>query len=790
MATKRFSSSSTAPLGDVRVLDLCRFLSGPFATRILSDLGADVIRVLSPEDAPSANSDEALSMSEAFDWAVNHDKRCVVLDLRTATDRSAFLDLVRDADVVIDNFRPGVLEKLQCAYPDLLTVNPEIITCSISGFGQDGPWSRMPAYDVVVQAASGAMDVTGPAAPDGPPCRWGIPIGDEAASLYAVIGVLGALAVRDRDGIGQAISVSMLDCQLALTTYRVPQVFDAHMPIRTDPHRGGAGTVPYGPFQCSDGRWIAIGFAQSHWAAACAVMQSPHLVDDPRFATEPDRNVNQTELDVLISEILSRRTAAEWEAGFKEAGAPAGRVNTLQEAFAHPQVTARNMIMEVVDENGRIAHVAADPMGVMTRPTGQPPSGPYPVEELDWRPRSRAPLTDRQGEPEKAAPTTPPLQGVRVIELDGNEPSKTLATQILADLGAEVVLIERPVPLRARETWAAPGEFTLTDAFRWAMHRGKRIVRLDLKDEQGRAQFLDLVRGADVVYDNFRPGVKDRLKVDHGTLAGLQPQLVTCSVTGFGEEGPWSQVPAYDVTLQALGGAMSITGDVGSDAPPVRWGHPIGGLAGALYGTVAVLAALRQVKGEEAGTHTDLSLLDVQIALHAYRVPQALTLGINFGPQPREGGSGARPYGPFPTKDRRWFVLAITRPFWKSFCAAIGRPEWVDDERFVDEAARIRNAAELDDLVSTIFRERSAAEWEEVFLAHLLPGSLVRTLEEAFQLSSVTEHGMLRLLSREDGGIVHLPGFPIRFSTSEVGAWAAPEYAAEPSFASEVAGSA
>ncbi len=530
-------SFATPPLEDIRVLDLCRFLAGPFATRVISDLGADVIRVVAPNEV-IASPDSGMSMGEAFDWATNHDKRSVVLDLRSVEGRSELLRLAAEADVVVENFRPGVLERLACGYSDLVAVNPDIITCSISGFGWSGPWAQMPAYDPVVQAASGAMDITGPASPSGPPCRWGVPIGDEAASLYAVIGILGALAVRDRDGIGQAVSVSMLDCQLALTTYRVPQIFDAHLPAQADAHRGGAGTVPYGPFRCRDGRWIAIGFAQSHWKAACGVMGADHLVSDVRFATEEARNANQVELDWLIGELLARCSAADWETRFREAGAPAGKVNTLQEAFSHPQILAREMIAEVTDGRGRVALVAADPLAVAGAPAGSAPAGPYQAGEISWRRKADRPQTEvSDRNPGRA--TAPPLDGVRVVELDGNEPSKTLATQILADLGAEVVVIERPVPLRPRETWAAPGEFMLTDAFRWAMHRGKRLLRMDLKDERERARFMSLVGGADVVYDNFRPGVKDRLGVGRGDLAAMNPKVVTCSVTGFGAVGPW-----------------------------------------------------------------------------------------------------------------------------------------------------------------------------------------------------------------------------------------------------------
>ena len=765
-ATTDNGSRPTGPLDDVRVLDLTRFLSGPYATSVLADLGADVVKVLRPGE--SVASDGLLTRAEAFHWATNRGKRSIELDLRSAQGREQFLSLVACADVVFDNFRPGTLDRLGLGDERLREANPRIITCDITGWGLEGPWANVASYDLIAQAASGSIDVTGPHGdPDTPPCRWGVPIGDIAASLFATIGLLAALAVRDRDsvGVGQRVSVSMLDCLLALSTYRVPQTFDAGLTVRMDPHKGGAGTTPYGPYRCSDGRWIAIGFAQPHWTNACKAMEAPELLSDPRFESELSRNRYADELDSAMSEILARRTANEWEALFIKVGAPAGKVNTLEEAFAHPQIQAREMIVSIADDAGRSAQVAADPMGIQS--STRPPRAIGDPADLHWYPRPAAPAAS-------AADGRPPLDGTRVIEMDGNEPSKTLAMQILADLGADVLLIERPVPVRPRDPDANPDAFMLTDAFSWGMHRGKRGAVLNLKDEAGKDEFWRLLSESDIVYDNYRPGVKARLGVSREELTARRPGLVTCSATGFGATGPWAQAPAYDVTLQALSGAMSITGNGGADDPPIRWGHPIGGLAGGLYGAIAVLASLRDVRRGRPSRHTDLSLLDIQIALHTYRVPQALTLGMEFGPEPRAGGSGARPYGVYPTKDGRWLAAGITDQFWEPFCQASGHPEVADDPRFRTGADRTANADELEREVEQIFRSKTAAEWDHVFLEHGLPGSSALTLEEAFHHPQATADGMLHEIQTSRGTVVHVSGFPIRFSHSPAGKWTPP----------------
>jgi len=757
------SAQEPRPLDDVRVIDLSRFLSGPYASTVLADLGADVVRVVRPGDVGKRAG--ALTRSEAFEWATNRDKRTIALDLGSDEGRQKLLHLAARADVVLENFRPGTLDRLGLGFDTLTRANPSIIVCDITGWGRDGPWAQVPSYDLIAQAASGSIDITGPHDdPDTPPCRWGVPIGDIAASLFAVIGILAALAVRDRDGVGQRVSVSMLDCLLALSTYRVPQVFDAGLSARMDPHKGGAGTTPYGPYRCSDGRWIAIGFAQPHWAAACKAMGAPELIHDQRFQTELMRNRHAEELDRVMREVLARRPSDEWEELFIAAGAPAGKVNTLKEAFAHPQVAARKMIREVVDEHGRRAHLAADPMGFQT--TSRPPVTLDDAAEVGWEERRAARAT---GDGRKR-----PLEGTRVIEMDGNEPSKTLATQILADLGADVLVVERPVPVRPRDADAPPDAFVLTDAFRWGMHRGKRGTTLNLKDDADREAYYELLREADVVYDNYRPGVKARLGVAREQLLERRPDLVTCSVTGFGATGPWAHAPAYDVTLQALGGAMSITGNGRENDPPIRWGHPVGGLAGGLYGAVAVLAALRDVRRGRPPRHIDLSLLDVQVALHSYRVPQALDLGIDFGPEPRAGGSGARPYGVYRTADGRWFAAGITDQFWRSFCAAVGRPELADDPAFESGEARTENADRLEDVVEGIFAGRTAAEWDDVFREHRLPGSSVLTLGEAFRHPQAALGEMLKEIATSGNRTVHVSGFPIRFSRSVSGQWTPP----------------
>jgi crotonobetainyl-CoA:carnitine CoA-transferase CaiB-like acyl-CoA transferase len=354
-----------APLHGIRVLDLSTVVAGPFGAEMLGELGADVIRIepVAASATPAPRPDAPISEAEGFHWALQRNKRSICIDLKHAEGLALFLDLVRESDIVWENFRPGVTERLGIDHPRLAPINPGIIVCSISGFGGTGPWSRVGAYDITVQALSGMMSITGSGEPDAEPCRWGVPVGDIAGSLYGVVGVLSALEERARTGMGQQVEIALLDAQLALNSYRVPQVFGASMAFApASPRRGGAGTVPYGPFRCADGEWLSLAPSSNFWRAFCAVIGQPQLAEDERFRTLTDRQRNQPALDALLEAVMISRPTAEWEALFMGAKIPVGRVLDIQGAFAHPQAQARGMRVELTNAAGRHAPAAGSPL--------------------------------------------------------------------------------------------------------------------------------------------------------------------------------------------------------------------------------------------------------------------------------------------------------------------------------------------------------------------------------------------------------------------------------------------
>ena len=285
-------SSNALPLGDVRVLDLTQFLSGPYGTMILADLGADVIKVEPPSGELSRTIPPNFAGGDSsYYLSVNRNKRSVVADLKTAEGLTLVRALAAKADIVVENFRPGVLKRLGLDYEALAKVRPSLIWCSISGFGQDGPWRDLPAYDMVVQALSGGMSLTGD--PDGEPVRAGIPLGDLSAGMYGVIGMLAALHERDRTGKGRWVDIAMFDCQLSMLSYQAAYFLQSGQV----PGRQGSGhdSIPtYRCFAASDGVSVVVtANTEKMWCSLAQVLGVPELTHDPRFATNADRFTNR-----------------------------------------------------------------------------------------------------------------------------------------------------------------------------------------------------------------------------------------------------------------------------------------------------------------------------------------------------------------------------------------------------------------------------------------------------------------------------------------------------------------
>ena len=368
--------SRPGPLSGIQVLDLTQFLAGPFSTQILADLGANVMKLEAPSGDWSRTLPPHFVGSEScYYLSINRNKKGIVIDMKTPEGLDLVKRLADKCDILMENFRPGVLDRLGLTFDDLCQRNPGLIWASISGFGQDGPYRDRPAYDMIVQAMSGGMSLTGE--PGRAAVRAGIPLGDLSAGMYAAIGSLAALEERKHTGKGKFIDISMLDCQVAMLTYQAAY----HLHSGEVPGRQGSGheSIPtYRSFAAANQTGLVItANTERMWKGLCEVLGLAELTEDPRFVTNDDRFKNREALWPLLEQAFLRCEAKQWVPLLLDAGVPVGEVNNVADALNDPQVRHRNMVLEFENDRGDRARVAGNPIkfrGIDEAPHHYPPA--------------------------------------------------------------------------------------------------------------------------------------------------------------------------------------------------------------------------------------------------------------------------------------------------------------------------------------------------------------------------------------------------------------------------------
>ena len=336
------------PLDGMKVLDLTRVLAGPYATMLLGDLGAEVIKIEQPGTGDeSRNFGPFKNGFSLYFMSVNRGKQSVTLNLKTERGQAIFKQLLEQTDILVENFRPGTMEKLGLDYDTLKIEHPSLIYAACSGFGQTGPYSQQGAYDMIIQGMGGIISITGE--PDGPPVRVGTSISDITAALFTTIGVLSALHHRNRTGNGQFVDVAMLDSLVAVLENAVVRYFatgEAPKPLGA---RHPAIT-PFEAFASADGHVIIALGNDTLWAKFCEHVNRKELISDERFRTNADRTENHGELFPILSEIMSRRKTDDWIDALGAIGVPSGPINTMDKVVSHPQVRAREMITRIAHQ--------------------------------------------------------------------------------------------------------------------------------------------------------------------------------------------------------------------------------------------------------------------------------------------------------------------------------------------------------------------------------------------------------------------------------------------------------
>lgn len=334
------------PLDDIFVLDLSRILSGPVCTMLLGDMGAEIVKIEPPPlgDDSRQWGPPFLGGTSTYFLSVNRNKKSLGLDLKREEGRRVLWKLIERADVLIENFRPGVLDKLGFGYDAVHAANDRIIYCSISGFGQTGPYRNRPGYDVIAQGESGVMDLTG--FPDGPPAKLGTSLADIVAGLYACNGICLALLARHRTGKGQHVDVSLLDGMVSTLTYHAL----IYLTTGKSPKRAGTrhpSIVPYESFEAKDG-FVNIAVTNAkQWENFCRALGFPEIARDARFEMMKARVANYSELRPMIERVVSKMSRAEVIAAMSEVGIPAGPINSVGEGLEDPHILAREMVVEL-----------------------------------------------------------------------------------------------------------------------------------------------------------------------------------------------------------------------------------------------------------------------------------------------------------------------------------------------------------------------------------------------------------------------------------------------------------
>ena len=350
----------TGPLSGITVVDMSRVLAGPYCTMILADLGARIIKIERPSTGDDSRQFGPFKDGRsAYFMAFNRRKESIALDLKSPYEREILDAIIQDADVIVENFRPGVMDRLGYGWEALSSRHPRLVYASVSGYGDSGPLRDQPAYDMIIQAIGGAMSMTGD--PDGPPLRIGPSIADIGSGMFAAIGVCAALAERARTGRGQKIDVAMLDSQVALLEHALARVgWESTVPTRTGAHH--PSLAPFGAFRARDGDMVIAAANDTLFATLADTLGRPELADEPRFVSNPRRVENQVALKAVIDELLSTRDVEEWIPPLQDAGVPTGPINSVDKVLKNEQLLSRHMFLPVTDADGYAIVTAGNPI--------------------------------------------------------------------------------------------------------------------------------------------------------------------------------------------------------------------------------------------------------------------------------------------------------------------------------------------------------------------------------------------------------------------------------------------
>ena len=681
----------TGPFQGLSVLELASGIAGPYCGMLLADLGADVIKA-EPPDGDSVRGSPAFHV-----W--NRGKRSVIADPQSEEGRATIRRLASVSHVVIADLPPGQGETLGLDYEALAEENPALVYCHMPPFGDRGQHAGRSPDDALVAAVGG---VTGrQPSYSGAPVFVTMPAASYGAAMLAAGAIAVALRVQERSGRGQKVTASWVAGSLAMQTGSLVGAQEWLSPLGLAPllHQPQGVMPVYRLYKAQDD-WLFLACGNpTFWAKLCIALEKPELVADPRFENAPWGVVNAPDREALyniIAPILAEKPRSYWLEYFERSDVPAAPVLTRAEFIDDPQVVHNGMRVELDDSTLGHTVQMGIPLKFARTPgsirRGAPLLGQHTDEvlgELAARQKPRPAATER-GDSGFA------LEGVRVVDLT-NYIAGSLCPMFLADYGAQVTKVE---PLEG-------DSFRMFGLGFMGWNRGKRSITLDLGQEEGQRLLRELVGQADVVVENFRPGVAQRLGADYETLVQVNPHIIYCTVAGHGESGPYATRPAFDPLLQARSGAMAAQG--GRGQPPVFLDVAITDYSAALLATYGIAAALYERERSGEGQRVVTSLTASTIAGQS-----GSFIFYEGKPQEPEGGPDflgpSAAYRCYQAADGWLFLACRSEEQWQALADVVGRPELAQDHSW-ETAAAASAEGRLGRMLEGIFRADTVHKW-------------------------------------------------------------------------------
>ena len=739
---------TAAPLQDITVIEAAQGVAGPFCGRMLAAFGADVIKVEPPEGDRTRRADPRLPSVEdaeasALYLYLNMGKRGATLDRRSADGAAAFSRLLEGADVLIDDER-AVDSPLQDG----------MIRASLSPFGSTGPYARWRSSPLVSLALGGFLYLSGDE--DREPLMIPGYQSEYLAGLHAYVGVLMALCDRDKTGAGRAVEVSEIETLAALHQFTTVMHTYGGLVRRRHGARwenqGGYGRYPITVLPCKDGYVSYAVSTEGQWELLFPMIGRPELLEEPRFATFVERRERADEIDAILIDWMKDKTRHEiFQLAAGSWSEPAAPLLELDEVLADPQLAHRRFFAEIDHPDaGTLTYPTAPFKMSMTPPTFK--RAPRLGEHTD---EITAPSTAvGRAQASSPAPNVIPatagiLSDVRILDLT-RVWAGPLATRILADFGAEVIKISDP---------RAP--LDRVNGTNNKLNRNKSSVALRLDHEEGRRMFLELVAVSDVVVENFRPRVMRNFELTYERLREVRPDVIMCSMPGFGTTGDYADYPAFGPSVEAMTGLPSMMGYEGG--PPrtssLAYPDPIAGL----NAVAAMMTALRHRRRTGQGQFIDVALTEGPIC----QIGERVVAHSRTGERPARAGNSHpdhAPYGVYPAAgDDEWIAVCVTSDAeWRALCELMDAPALASEPAYGAAKDRVARRAELDAIVAEWSRVRDAGTVASALQARGVAAGRVANNRQLLDDTHLNARGFFAEIVEPDVGVKKYPGQPIR----------------------------